>query len=98
MQNLLIEKLPADIRLIRGTPRPLGMMEGIDESFDAVVFIGYHAATSNPRGVRAHTYSSARLADVRLNGESVPERVLNAAVAGHFGVPVIMVSGDSSTS
>jgi D-amino peptidase len=94
MQNLLIEKLPADIRLIRGAPRPLGMMEGIDESFDAVVFIGYHAATSNPRGVRAHTYSSARLADVRLNGESVPEGVLNAAVAGHFGVPVIMVSGD----
>jgi D-amino peptidase len=94
MQNLLIEKLPADIRLVRGAPRPLGMMEGIDGSFDAVIFIGYHAATTSREGVRAHTYSSARLADVRLNGESVPEGALNAAVAGHFGVPVVMVSGD----
>lgn len=94
MQNILIEKLPSDIRLVRGTPRPLGMMEGIDESFDAVVFLGYHASTTNPEGVRAHTLSSARLADVRVNGRTMTEGSLNAALAGQFGVPVVMISGD----
>jgi D-amino peptidase len=71
----------------------MGMMQGIDSSFDAAVFLGYHTGTSNPKGVRAHTFSSAKLADVLLNGQSVPEGGVNAAIAGHFGVPVIMVSG-----
>jgi D-amino peptidase len=93
-ENLLLEKLPRDVVLIRSWPRPLMMMEGIDASFDAAVFIGYHASTTNPAGVRAHTISSARLADIRLNGVSVPEAGINAAIAGHFGVPVIMISGD----
>jgi D-amino peptidase len=93
-QNLLIERLPRDITLVRAWPRPLMMMEGIDSTFDAAIFIGYHAGTTNPEGVRAHTMSSARLADVRLNGVSVPEAGVNAAIAGHFGVPVIMISGD----
>jgi D-amino peptidase len=61
-----------------------------------VVFIGYHAGTTNPVGVRAHTFSSATLADVRLNGTTVNEGVWNAAVAGHFGVPVLAVSGDEA--
>jgi D-amino peptidase len=72
------------------------MMEGIDASFDAAIFIGYHAGTTNPDGVRAHTMSSGRLADIRLNGQSVPEGGINAAIAGHFGVPVVMVSGDDA--
>lgn len=93
-QNLLIEKLPKDILLVRSWPRPLGMMQGIDASFAGAVFIGYHASTTNPEGVRAHTLSSARLADVRLNGVSMSEGGINAAIAGHFNVPVIMVSGD----
>jgi D-amino peptidase len=93
-QNLLIEKLPPDVTVIRSWPRPLMMMEGIDDSFDGVIFIGYHASTSNPAGVRAHTLSSATLADLKLNGVPVPEAALNAAIAGHFGVPVIMISGD----
>jgi D-amino peptidase len=70
------------------------MMQGIDASFAGAVFIGYHAGTTNPEGVRAHTISSARLADVRLNGVSMSEAGINAAIAGHFNVPVIMVSGD----
>lgn len=95
-QNLLIDQLPPDIQVVRSWPRPLMMMEGIDSTFDAVAFIGYHAGTTNPRGVRAHTISSARLADVRLNGRSVPEAGISAAIAGHFGVPVIMISGDDA--
>jgi D-amino peptidase len=95
-QNLLIEKLPKNTLLVRGFPRPLMMMQGIDATFDAVIFLGYHSSTTNPQGVRAHTMSSARLADVRLNNTSMSEGSFNAAIAGHFNVPVIMVSGDDA--
>lgn len=95
-QNLLIDLLPPDIQVVRSWPRPLMMMQGIDSTFDAAVFLGYHSGTTNPDGVRAHTISSARLADVRLNGRSMPEAGVNAAIAGHFGVPVIMISGDDA--
>lgn len=96
MQNLLIEKLPKDVLVVRSSPRPLMMMQGLDETFDGVIFIGYHTSTTNPEGVRAHTMSSATLADVRLNGVSVPEAAFNAAIAGHFGVPVLAISGDDA--
>ena len=95
-QNLLLELLPRGVTVVRSWPRPLGMMEGIDETFDAAVFIGYHAGTTNPQGVRAHTMSSATLADVMLNGRSALEAGINAAIAGHFGVPVVMISGDDA--
>lgn len=95
-ENLLIEELPSDIQLIRSWPRPLMMMEGIDDSFDAAIFIGYHASTSNTRGVRAHTISSANLTAVRLNGVDMMEASINAAIAGDFGVPVVMISGDDA--
>ena len=95
-QNLLIDKLPPDVQVVRSFPRPHGMIEGIDASFAGVIFIGYHSATTNPRGVRAHTLSSATLADVRLGGVSMPEAGLNAALAGHYGVPVLAISGDDA--
>lgn len=96
-QNLLIEKLaPSNVLIVRSWPRPLGMMQGIDETFAGAIFIGYHTGTTNLDGVRAHTLSSARLTDVRLKGVSVSEAGLNAAIAGHFNVPVIMVSGDDA--
>lgn len=95
-QNLLIDQFPDDVTLIRSWPRPLMMMEGIDSSFAAAVFIGYHASTSNVRGVRAHTMSSATLTGVALNGKQVPEGGMNAAIAGYFGVPVVAVSGDDA--
>ncbi len=93
-QNLLIDQLPDDVTVIRSWPREHGMMAGIDESFDGVIFIGYHASTNNTRGVRAHTMSSANITSLRLNGMTMTEGSMNAAIAGHFGVPVIMVSGD----
>jgi len=95
-QNLLIDRLPDDVQVIRSWPRPLGMMEGIDETFACALFIGYHTSTANPAGVRAHTFSSATLTDVRLNAVSVSEAAFNAAVAGHFGVPIAMISGDDA--
>ncbi|WP_197493241.1 M55 family metallopeptidase [Woeseia oceani] len=93
-QNLLIEKLPDDVMVVRSWPREHGMMAGIDESFDAVIFIGYHSSTENKRGVRAHTMSSANVTGLRINGTSMSEGSMNAAIAGQFGVPVVMVSGD----
>jgi D-amino peptidase len=95
-QNLFLERLPEDVMVVRSWPRPLAMMEGIDETFDGAIFLGYHASTTNTRGVRAHTMSSANLTAVRLNGIAVPEAGFNAAIAGHFGVPVIMISGDDA--
>ena len=96
-ENLLIEQLPPDIQLVRSWPRPLMMMEGIDETFDAAILLGYHASTTNTQGVRAHTISSASLTAVRLNGVEMMEASLNAAIAGDFGVPVVMISGDDAT-
>jgi D-amino peptidase len=95
-QNLLIDKLPKNVQVVRSWPRPLMMMQGIDETFDGVIFLGYHTSTTNPEGVRAHTISSANFADIRLHGISMPEAGINAAIAGHFNVPVIMISGDDA--
>jgi D-amino peptidase len=95
-ENLLIERFPTDVRIVRSWPRPLSMMQGIDQSFSAVVFIGYHSATTNPRGVRAHTISSATFAAVRVNGMEMSESAINAAIAGQFGVPVVAISGDDA--
>ena len=95
-QNLLIDRFPSDVQVVRSWPRPLMMMQGIDSTFDAAILLGYHAGTTNPEGVRAHTMSSARLTDIRLNGQSIPEAGMSAAIAGHFGVPVVMISGDDA--
>src|SRR5262247_543171 len=93
-QSILIDKLPDDVRIVRGFPRPLEMMQGIDDTFSAAVFIGYHASEWTADAVRGHTISSARLLGVRLNGSEVSEGIFNAAVAGQFGVPVAFISGD----
>ena len=93
-QSVLIDQLPEDVRIVRGFPRPMEMMQGIDESFAAAVFIGYHASEWTANAVRGHTISSARLLGVKLNGAEVSEGIYNAALAGQFGVPVAFVSGD----
>ena len=93
-QSVLIDKLPDDVRIVRGFPRPLEMMQGIDDSFAAAIFIGYHASEWTPGAVRGHTISSARLLGVKLNGMEVSEGIYNAALAGQFGVPIAFVSGD----
>ncbi len=96
MQNLLIDRFPADVTIIRGGNRPLSMMHGIDSTFSAAMFIGYHSATTNTQGVRAHTMSSATFAGVYLNGRPIAESGMNAALAGAAGVPVVLVSGDEA--
>jgi len=93
-QSLLIDKLPDDVRIVRGFPRPLEMMQGLDDTFAAAVFIGYHASEWTADAIRSHTISSARLLGIKLNGMEVSEGIFNAALAGHFNVPVAFVSGD----
>ena len=95
-ENILIEKLPDDVMIVRSWPRSLGMMEGIDESFDGggVIFLGYHASTNSKEGVRAHTMSSTHITSVKINDIVMPESGINALIAGHFKVPVILITGD----
>jgi D-amino peptidase len=93
-QSVLIDKLPDDVRIVRGFPRPLEMMQGLDDTFAAAVFIGYHASEWTADAIRSHTISSARLLGIKLNGTEVSEGIFNAALAGHFNVPVAFVSGD----
>jgi D-amino peptidase len=95
-QNLLLDELDERVRLVRGWPRKLIMMEGIDETFDAAVFVGYHASEGMRHATLAHTMSGSRIQDLKLNGQRVPEAGFNAAIAGHFGVPVVFVSGDQT--
>jgi D-amino peptidase len=94
-ENILIENLPGDVMVVRSWPRPLGMMQGIDSSFDGAVFLGYHASTDSRSGVRAHTMSSANITSVKINNIVMPEAGINALIAGFFNVPVILVTGDN---
>src|SRR4026208_559670 len=94
--NILVEELDSRARLNAGSPSPFSMMQGIDESVDGVMFIGYHARNGTPNAILDHTWSSKTVANVWLNDFLTGEYGLNAAVAGHFGVPVIMVSGDQT--
>ncbi len=93
--NLLLNVLPQDIEIVRSWPRPLGMMEGIDESFDAAIFIGYHSSVANIDGIAAHTVAGS-LFSVKINDREMTEGSMNALLAGHFGVPVVMISGDEA--
>jgi D-amino peptidase len=94
--NILIEDLDARARLNTGSPSPFSMMQGIDERVDGVMFVGYHARNGSPHAILDHTWSSRTVANVWLNDVLTGEYGLNAAVAGHFSVPVIMVSGDQT--
>ena len=94
-RNILPDLLRPEARLIREWNSPLSMMEGIDKTFDAVVFVGNHARAGTPNAVLKHTMSLS-LFDVILNGVRLPEAAWNAAIAGYFDVPVVFLSGDSA--
>jgi len=93
MRNLQIEDLDGRANLISHSFKAYGMLEGLDESFDAVFFIGYHAKAGSPVGFAAHTGSGV-VRDLRVNGRSVGEAGLNALLAAWYGVPVVLGTGD----
>lgn len=97
-RNLLPEELDRGAELLRGSPKPDGMMAGLAGDLDAVLFIGYHGKAGTSRSVLAHTVSGRVIADVRCDGRSLGELGLNAALAAHHGVPAVLVSGDDTVA
>ena len=94
MRNLLFDELPGDddLRVISGTRKPWSMAQGVDSGVDGAFFTGYHAKAGDAATL-AHTFSSEVYA-VTINGVACSEALLNAALAGTYGVPVLLVSGD----
>jgi len=97
MQNLMPEKFGLETKLVRYWARPLGMMQGIDTSFDASIFIGYHAQAGTENAPLAHTITGT-IYNLRINGVTMPEAGLNALIAGYYGVSVVLISGDEAAA
>lgn len=95
MRNLRPDALHPAAVLLSGGSKPLSMVQGIDDTFDVAFFTGYHAMAGDG-GVLNHTYWGSVVQGVRLNGRPVGETGINAAVAGYFGVPVGLVTGDAA--
>ncbi len=93
--NILIEDLDPRASLNTGSPSPLSMVQGVDE-VDGVIYVGYHARAGSPDAILDHTWSSKTVANLWLNDILIGEYGINAAVAGHFDVPVLMVTGDQT--
>ena len=97
MRNLDPEQLHGAASLLSGKHKPLYMMEGLDDSFDAIFFLGYHGSIGASQAVLSHSYNPRAIWEARINGEIVGETALNALVAAHYGVPIALVSGDELT-
>ncbi|HLI89852.1 MAG TPA: M55 family metallopeptidase [Ktedonobacteraceae bacterium] len=98
MRNLHPQDLLGRATLITGRHKPLYMMEGLDGSFDGILFVSYHGSIGAERAVLSHTYNPGAIWEVRINGEIAGESSINALVAAHYSVPIIFVSGDSTTA
>ena len=95
-ENILIDRLPPYIRLVRSAPRPLNMVQGIEEpGVAACAFIGYHGSSHCPTGLLTHTFNGLAFRSLRLNGVIASEAYANAALAGEFKVPLVAISGDA---
>ena len=97
MRNFVLDELPEDVRIIFGNRKPLSMVQDIDGTYGGAFFIGYHGAIGDANAVLAHTYTPSVIHEVRLNDVRCSEATLNAALLGHFGVPLLMVTGDRTT-
>lgn len=95
MRNIIPERLDPRASFLAGTPKPLNHMAGLDDSFDAAMFVGYHAKAGSLNAVMCHTYS-LNIFSLRFNGTEVGEIGTDAAIAGQFGVPVVLVTGDEA--
>jgi D-amino peptidase len=93
MRNLPAAELAGQASYISGSHKPLYMMQGLDDSFDAVMFISYHGSVGAPAGL-SHTYNPRAVVEARLDGAVTGEAGINALVAAHYGVPVVLVTGD----
>jgi D-amino peptidase len=98
MHNLHPDELRGNASYLSGAHKPLYMMEGLDSSYDAVFMVAYHGSIGAERAILSHTYNPRAIWEVRLNGEPVGESALNALVALHHGVPVVLITGDDATA
>ena len=97
MANLDPRRLAGHTAYVAGRHKPLYMMQGLDETFAAAFFVGYHGSISGRPSMLSHTYNPEVFAAARVNGVEVGESGINALVAEHFGVPIAFVSGDAVT-
>ncbi|MEE9465587.1 MAG: M55 family metallopeptidase [Candidatus Neomarinimicrobiota bacterium] len=94
-RNILPEMLNRNAKLLRDWSGGFkSMMEGIDKTFDAVIFIGYHSKAGTPNALLEHTMSSRNITDVSINGISLPEAGINALIGGYYNVPVAFIAGE----
>jgi D-amino peptidase len=98
MTNLLPEEIDTRARLVLGHYKPLYMLQGIDDSFDAAFFIGYHGAIGEPEAILSHTYNPGAVWEAKVNGRIAGELGINALVCEYFGVPIRLVTGDQATA
>ena len=96
-QNILLDALPDNVKIVRSWPRPLEMMQGIEiGQFDGAMFIGYHSGSTDSAGSMAHTVHGLIIHEIRLNGIICSETLISAATAGEYAVPIIYVTGDDA--
>jgi len=93
MRNLLPEALHPAARLIRGKPKHMGMLEGLDPEHDAMICVGYHSRAGSP-GVLSHSFMGHEIEDMWLDGRLVGEIGLAQATAATLGVPLVALTGD----
>ena len=98
MQNLRPDQLLGRARYLSGKHKPMYMMEGLDDSFDAIFFISYHGSMASEASTLSHTYNPRAIAKVTLNGVEVGESGINALVALGHGVPIVLITGDDTTA
>lgn len=97
MRNIIADGLNPKASLVSGSPKPLLMMQGIAGTFDACIFVGYHAKAGTASAILDHTISGSAIRSIKINGQELPELGINGAIAGYYKVPVIMLSGDTET-
>ncbi|MFP3951788.1 MAG: M55 family metallopeptidase [Candidatus Bathyarchaeia archaeon] len=94
MNNIEPEELHRVAELVRGRPKPQSQCSGLDDSYDACLFIGYHSKKGTHAGMMSHTYSGSNIESLHINGIEVGETAMNAGIAGYYNVPLILVTGD----
>ncbi len=98
MTNLVPEEVDPRARLVLGHYKPMYMLQGLDDSFDAAYFVGYHGAIGEPEAILSHTYNPGAIWEAKVDGRVAGEIGLNALVCEYFGVPIRLVSGDQATA
>jgi D-amino peptidase len=98
MSNLLPDAVDQRARLVLGHYKPMYMLQGLDESFDAAFFVGYHGALGEPEAILSHTYNPRAVWEAKVDGRVVGEIGINALVCAYFGVPIRLVTGDQATA